>query len=73
MKERYYTLEQIGRMMQVSPDQIKRFIVLQGLEAFIPEKPAESSRFPQRVRESELLKHFNCQSMEEFRALRYRG
>ncbi|MFD0589948.1 hypothetical protein ACFQZE_18365 [Paenibacillus sp. GCM10027627] len=65
--EQHYTFETIARILG---DTVRRWEVVEGLETFTPENDRTYSKYPRRVKESEIMKFFHCDSIEEFRKLR---
>lgn len=70
--ETFYTFERVGRILGCSPEQI-RLWKEKGLNTFTPEHDRTFSRYPYRIWESDLLAYFQCESLEDFKKLKYRG
>ena len=70
--ETVYTFEKIGRSLGVTAEQVKRLVELQGLPTVFTANDRTYSKYHRRIREADLLKFFDCNSMDEFRQLRYR-
>ncbi|KWX73555.1 hypothetical protein [Paenibacillus jilunlii] len=70
--KRFFTAEQIGRLLGTTPEQVKRFTE-RGLQTFTPENERTFSKYPFRIWEADKLAFFNCNSFEDFQQLKYRG
>lgn len=68
--EMHYTFETIARILGVTVDTVRRWEVVEGLETFTPENDRTYSKYPRRVKESEILRFFHCDSIDQFRELR---
>lgn len=71
-QNRFYTAEEVSRMLGTTPEQVKRF-TQQGLATFIPDNSRTYSKYGFRIREADLLAYFNCKSLDELRKLKYLG
>ncbi|MGG1879443.1 hypothetical protein ABDI30_17965 [Paenibacillus cisolokensis] len=69
--ERNYTFETIARSLGTTPEQIKRLETVSGLETFTPGNDRTYSKYPKRIKESEVLRFFKCETMDDFRKLKW--
>jgi hypothetical protein len=67
-----WTLEQIARSLGCSVQQMHRLCVLDKLPSYKDSNDGLKSIYSYRVKEADLLAFFNCETVEQFKQLRYR-
>lgn len=67
-----WTCEHIARSLGCSPQQIKRFCDLDKIACYKTSSDRIQSIYSYRIHEDELLNFFGCETMEDFKKVRYR-
>lgn len=67
-----WTCERVARSLRCSPQQIKRFCDLGSMPCYRSSSDGMQSMYTYRILEDDLLKFFDCDTLENFSKVQYR-
>lgn len=67
-----WTCERVARSIECSPQQVKRYCDFEKIPCFKTSSDGLHSLYAYRIHEDDLLKFFDCETLEDFSRVKYR-